>query len=167
MRRLSFLGLFILFVVIISGVYRVANQYQIKEKQVNQFNAEMEDDHENIRVLQAEWAFLTNPVRLEKIARENFQLQPVDGRQTVAVADIPVRAALDAQQINQDGQTDVAESSPAPKKPVAVAQKTLPPGVSVASNDEQTTIAAALPAAASQALPPLEATPVSAEQVAR
>ena len=165
MRRLSFLGLCVLFVVIIGGVYRIANQYQIIERQVNRFDTAAEQEHENIRVLQAEWAFLTNPVRLEKIARDNFQLQPVDGRQVVAVVDIPVRAALDA----QDAETKVADNDEDAKTPSAAPQKSLPHGVTpiASAQPDVTTVATALPAAATQALPPIDATPVSDQREAR
>lgn len=152
--RLSFIIQFVVLIIIGCGVYRVANQYQIIEKQVNKFDRQDEQEHENIRVLQAEWAFLTNPVRLEKLARENFNLQPVDGSQMVALAAMPLRSALDAQEI----QTNVASNDNVSQQvagSVTTPVNNLPATVTPV-------IASAMPSAqALPSLPALTAMPVS------
>lgn len=143
--RLSFVIQFIVLIVIGCGVYNVANHYQIIERQVNNLNAQSEDERENIRVLQAEWAFLTNPERLEKIAAENLTLKTVDGSQLVAIAGIPMRATLDAQEV----ETNLADNNA--QKPKRY-ESDLPAGVTALAS-------AAMPSA--QPLPTLTATPVS------
>ena len=153
--RFSIVIQFIVLIVIGCGVYSVANQYQLIEKQVNKYEAQSEQEHENIRVLQAEWAFLTNPVRLEKIASEHFQLIPVDGTQMVALNTMPLRETLDAQNV----ETNIADNNAAP---VITPKEDLPAGMtSVAASTMPS--AAALPQPA-QALPALDITPVSDER---
>lgn len=158
--RLSVVIQFLMLIIIGCGVYTVANQYQIIEKQVKRFEAQSGQERENIRVLQAEWAFLTNPTRLEKIAAEHFQLQPVDGTQMVALNTMPLREMLDAQMV----ETNIADNNAA----VIMPKENLPQGVTpvVEQNMPQTaSIAKAMPSAAAlppaQALPPLDITPVS------
>ena len=159
--RFSIVIQFIVLIIIGCGVYSIANQYQIIEKQVNKYEAQSEQEHENIRVLQAEWAFLTNPTRLEKIASEHFQLVPVDGSQMVALNTMPLRETLDAQNV----ETNIASGA----EPVVVQPaENLPAGVTAVVAQEMPQTApepqhvqpAALPPAA--ALPPLmDITPVS------
>lgn len=152
---------FVVLIVIGCGVYTVANKYQIIEKQVNRYNAQSEQERENIRVLQAEWAFLTNPVRLEKIAAEHFQLLPVDGKQMVALNMMPLRDTLDAQMVESNvaynGRT---QHGTMPKE-------NLPNGVTpvlAAHMPQAMPASAALPPAVN-ALPALDITPVSDQRV--
>lgn len=148
--RLSFIIQFVFLIVIGCGVYNVANHYQIIERKVSRLNAQSEQERENIRVLQAEWAFLTNPERLEKISAANLSLQAVDGSQLVAVAQIPMRATLDAQEV----ETNLADNS---------SSKIAPPLAELPANVIAVPVAAvAMPSPAGQALPPLEAIQVSA-----
>lgn len=43
-------------------------------------------EQESIRVLNAEWSYLNQPARLEKLAREHLALAPMKGRQFVSAA---------------------------------------------------------------------------------
>ena len=150
--RFSFVLQFVVLIVIGCGVYNVANHYQMIERQVKSHEFKSEQERENIRVLQAEWAYLTNPVRLEKIASEHFQLVPVDGSQMVAMNTMPLREALDA----QETQTNIATNDKQPS--VTTVADNLPAGVTPVVSQAMPT-AAALPPA--QNLPPLAITPVS------
>ncbi len=152
--RLSLITQFVVLILIGCGVYSVANKYQIVEKKVNRFEYQSEQERENIRVLQAEWAFLTNPVRMEKIAREHFQLQAVDGTQLVMASAIPMRETMDA----QEAEVNIAHNKANPA-PVAQQQQEVVQQAAVERNYEAPPVSAALPVA--QALPAMEAIPVS------
>jgi hypothetical protein len=141
--RLSVIAQAIVLIGVFSGVYNVANKYEAIEKNVKQLDSDSEREHETTRVLQAEWAFLTNPERMEKIARDYFHLEAFDGRQMVAMNNIPLRASLDA----NDDNVDIAKTDALPKKQIQTAAA-------------DTTPATALPAPLP--LPGMVATPVSA-----
>lgn len=47
-----------------------------------------QDEEESIRVLQAEWSYLNQPARLEKLVKEYLALEPMQGRQFAKLADI-------------------------------------------------------------------------------
>lgn len=89
--RLSHVVLFTVLCALGACVYHVANLYQTAERQLKRLNVNVEREHENIRVLSAEWAFLTNPVRLEKLAHDYLKLQSMDGSQLVAISAMPTR----------------------------------------------------------------------------
>ena len=157
--RLSMAVQSLVLIIIGCGVYTVANQYQMIEKQVNTLDEQSEQEHENIRVLQAEWAFLTNPTRLEKIAGEHFQLESMDGTQMVALNTLPLRATLDA----QDAESGTAAQQPADPVEVTPQEKNL--------TEEPQIVARNLPASAAlppaRALPPMDITPVSDQRGAQ
>lgn len=48
-------------------------------------------EEESLRVLQAEWSYLNQPERLEKLAREYLDLQPLSGRQFARITDLNER----------------------------------------------------------------------------
>lgn len=57
---------------------------------------EMLREEESLRVLRAEWSYLNQPERLEKLARQYLNLEPLQGRQFARVVDINERMDDDA-----------------------------------------------------------------------
>jgi hypothetical protein len=56
---------------------------------VNKLQRKVTNLQENLDVLAAEWQFLTNPARLEKLAANNFGLAAQEGTQLAALSEIP------------------------------------------------------------------------------
>ncbi|AFK56858.1 hypothetical protein [Tistrella mobilis] len=56
-------------------------------------NAELLREQEAIHVLKAEWAYLNNPERLERLAGEYLEIKPLEGRQLVSLASLPLPRA--------------------------------------------------------------------------
>jgi len=50
-------------------------------------------EEESLRVLNAEWSYLNQPERLEKLARTYLNMTPLKGSQFIRVEDIPLRSA--------------------------------------------------------------------------
>lgn len=81
-----------------------------------------QDEEESIRVLQAEWSYLNQPARLEKLVKEYLALEPMQGRQFAKLADIPEKepeAVVPEEIVTAAGTTEAVEEKPA----VAVAPK--------------------------------------------
>jgi hypothetical protein len=72
-------------------------------------NSNIGKEEESIRVLQAEWGYLNQPRRLEKLAKEHLNLAPMKGRQFARLDDIPLR-----------GQKPTADVPPPEKENVVV-----------------------------------------------
>ncbi len=53
-------------------------------------------EEESLRVLQAEWSYLNQPERLEKLAREHLELSPLHGKQFARISDINERVDEEA-----------------------------------------------------------------------
>ncbi|MDB5478634.1 MAG: hypothetical protein JWM96_1129 [Alphaproteobacteria bacterium] len=153
--RLSFLLQLAVLIVLGCCVYNVANKYQAIERNVRNLDAKSEQERETIRVLQAEWAFLTSPVRLEKVARDYLSLEALNGRQFAEVANIPLKEALDAQEAENQLAQNNAKAKMAPQQSPAEQAATV-----TALNDENNYKPTALPEPA--ALPTMTAIPVSA-----
>lgn len=134
--RLSHVVLFTVLCVLGACVYHVANLYQTAERQMKRLDVSIERENENIRVLSAEWAFLTNPVRLEKLAQDYLHLQAMDGSQLVALSNMPLRETLN-EMYPEEPASAVLASAATESAPVA------------------------LPAAMPPAMPTMKALPVS------
>jgi len=167
--RLSTVCAFGLMIALGCGVYNVANSYEKTEKRYNAVQKKIAGEQEAIRVLQAEWTFLTSPDRLEQISQEYLHLQAVDGRQYVALNTIPMRAAMDAQQEEQA----VPAEAPATQVAKTIAKKEVKIASNTSTQDDEAfqkvlakelaPVATHLPPASKLPLPELQATPVSAE----
>ncbi len=97
-----------------AAVYNVADRAQQKEKRIARLDRKIAHEQEALRVLGAEWTYLTNPTRLEKIAVKHLNLEPMDGRQYIALGAVPLRATLDAEESRL-----AAAEAPPPAQPVA------------------------------------------------
>lgn len=49
------------------------------------------DEREQTKMLNAEWASLTRPDRLQKMAEDQLKLQPITASQIVKLADLPAK----------------------------------------------------------------------------
>lgn len=72
-----------------------------------------QDEEESIRVLQAEWSYLNQPARLEKLVKEYLTLEPMQGRQFAKLADIA----------DKEPEEVVADAIPATETAAAVEEK--------------------------------------------
>lgn len=71
-------------------------------QRLENITAEMRREEDSLRVLQAEWSYLNQPERLEKLAAQYLKLAPMKGRQFVAVADLPLRPLASAPEAAAD-----------------------------------------------------------------
>lgn len=121
--RLSHLFLLIVIFTLGGFVYSTANHYQATEKELSKIERAMDREHENIRVLRAEWAYLTSPQRMEKLARDYLALQAMNGTQLVALSSVPMRDIMDSMADKNKPQTqdqDVTSSSMPAAMPAAM-----------------------------------------------
>jgi cell division protein FtsL len=76
-------------------------------------------EEESLRVLSAEWSYLNQPARLEKLAKTYLNMAPLKGSQFIKVEDIPLRSAAPevAEATTTAPAEQMAEEKPAEKKP--------------------------------------------------
>lgn len=82
-------------VVILIGsaawVYRIKYESTWQAEEVSRLERQIAREKAAIAVLTAEWTHLTRPDRIQAIAEKHIGLKPVDPRQMVAAADLPMR----------------------------------------------------------------------------
>jgi hypothetical protein len=72
-----------------NGVYRVKAQ----ERELAELKADIAREGEAIRVLKAEWSFLSQPDRLQALARRHLALAPTGASQIAVLASLPLKPA--------------------------------------------------------------------------
>lgn len=118
--RLSHVFLLVVIFALGSFVYSTANHYQSTEKQLAKIERAMDREHENIRVLRAEWAYLTSPQRMEKLARDYLALQAMNGTQLVALSSVPMRDTMESMANKDKPQQDERAVTSASSMPTAM-----------------------------------------------
>ena len=98
-RHIAWLGLAALAV---GALFQVKQAVQELEQELAGIEAEIREDREALRVLQAEWSYLHRPARLADLARRYLDFEPLQASQMAAFADLPARP---------DGLTDLAQAS--------------------------------------------------------
>ena len=93
------LGLFSLTIAIFAacGVYGLKNRVQELERELVRVERMIEEERIEIKRLKAEWATLSHPERLARLATPHLGLVPAEPRQMATIADIPMRDALDGE----------------------------------------------------------------------
>lgn len=95
--------------------------------------ARKEDEH--LRVLQAEWSYLNQPDRLEKLSKQYLHLAPLKGKQFAKVADLEQRPVEAVVEVDTAAPIIEAEAAVAPvvttEEPAAVAPSAKPAPVAV------------------------------------
>jgi len=111
-------SLFWLLLVSATGFAMFGVKYQVQalEDELGRINRSAAAEEHEIRVLDAEWAYLTRPQTLEAMNRQFFSLVPTSTRQLrTTVADIPMRPPPPASPPpTVEAATMVAATEPAP-----------------------------------------------------
>jgi cell division protein FtsL len=74
-------------------VFNVSHDVQALKQERNALADQIRAEHEAIRVLEAEWAFLNQPARLESLARRHTQLRATTPEQIIRLDAIPDKVA--------------------------------------------------------------------------
>jgi hypothetical protein len=98
------------------AMFGVKYQVQALEEELARINRATALEEHEIRVLDAEWAYLTRPETLEAMNRQFLSLVPISTKQLrTTVADIPMRPPPSAPPpAPTEGTTAVATAEPAP-----------------------------------------------------
>jgi len=110
-------SLFWLLLVSATGFAMFGVKYQVQalEDELGRINRSAAAEEHEIRVLDAEWAYLTRPQTLEAMNRQFFSLVPTSTRQLrTTVADIPMRPPPPAPPQPVEAAAMVASAEPAP-----------------------------------------------------
>lgn len=88
LRLLTLIGL-VLLAVVASGLYGLAQRVQQLESEAARLERDIAREENAIRVLRAEWAYLTEPARLQELSARFLDLAPVPARQMAALSELP------------------------------------------------------------------------------
>lgn len=75
------------------AVYRIKYQATWQAVEVERLNRQIAREKSAINVLQAEWAHLVRPDRIQVLAQKHLDLKPSGPRQRVSLAALPLRPA--------------------------------------------------------------------------
>ena len=78
-----------------TALFHTSEEVQKAREETAQLEGKIAEEKESLRVLKAEWAYLNQPDRLEKLAAEHLDLVPTKGRQLARLDAIPERAQTD------------------------------------------------------------------------
>jgi len=84
-----------------TGIFHTSQRVHDEREKIAALEASVGKENESLRVLNAEWSYLNQPARLEKLAKTYLHLAPLKGNQFVKVEDIAPRGALVADATQQ------------------------------------------------------------------
>jgi hypothetical protein len=151
------------------AMFGVKYQVQALEDELARTNRATAAEEHELRVLEAEWAYLTRPATLEAMNRQFLSLSPIATKQLHATAaDIPLRPPPPpaAEPAPVEPPTVVAAAEPAPATSMP---QSAPEGVPVRVPEPATQTAAEPPVTQSalRAMPALLEKPAAAPQLAK
>ena len=74
------------------GLYRLESEVQILERRLTKATTQLEDNRHNSSILAAEWSFLSQPSRIQALARRHLKLQDLTPGQISQLAALPSKA---------------------------------------------------------------------------
>jgi len=153
MRKTTFLWLLL---AVICGclLFRTSQQVTDGRVKLAAIEAETRKEEESIRVLDAEWSYLNQPDRLEKLSKQYLDLVPLKGRQFSKIADLggkapaapaspAMAAAAGVAPVMADAEDDDADDTSVDDGDGAVAATSAPPDVKPAETKTADTKTAA------------------------
>lgn len=119
----------VLCTVAVIGLFVIKHEVQVLEESLQAYNAEIISDQEAMQVLQAEWAYLNQPARLEALSTRLLGMEPPAPGQTLTFGEFIDR--VKAEEDAEARQASVKKGAPAhpvarATAPAAVAVKAAP-----------------------------------------
>jgi hypothetical protein len=142
MIRIGTIVWFVILALLGVGLFQVKYAVQAKERDLRKVNRQIAADHEAMRVLEAEWSYLNDPVRLADLTRRHTDLTPVMANQIATFDRLAPRPA------------ETPETVPA-LPPIASAPEAVAPEADVVATP---VVAKSVPAAAQPANDPVFST---------
>ena len=108
----------ILVIAVGYAMFQVKYEVMQQEETLGRLNKEIADTRERIRVIDAEWSYLTRPDRLKRLAARYLNLAPIGAAQIGDLASVPERANAPAALVstpspNSPAQPKASEATPA------------------------------------------------------
>ncbi len=122
-RSITLITLCVL-IVVSYGLYNLKYEVEDLQDHANDLRAQMEEDRRAIKVLEAEWAYLSRPDRLQKLAQKFLVLQPTVARQVGDVADLRLKPMDEILAPQPAIDTSEAAVKPASSQPTPVGAPT-------------------------------------------
>lgn len=91
--RVSLVVWLVVAVAVAFGLYQVKYEVQRLEEELRQVRGDIRRDRVALHVLEAEWAYLNRPERLERLAEKHLDMGPAGAQQVAAVTALPPRIA--------------------------------------------------------------------------
>jgi len=67
------------------GMFLLKHEVQSRKTELDSLHEYIVNNQEAIRVLRAEWSFLNQPSRIERLARDHLGLRPLESRQIINI----------------------------------------------------------------------------------
>jgi hypothetical protein len=93
------------------AMFQVKYEVQQQEETLVKLDRRIAEGREAIRVLNAEWSYLTQPIRLDILAKRHLQLAPIGAAQLAHIEDIPMRGAAPPPAAEASRQPEAARPS--------------------------------------------------------
>ena len=81
------------------GLYRLESEVQILERRLAKAAAQLEDNQRNLNILAAEWSFLSQPNRIQALARRHLELRGSTAEQISQINALPPKLLGDTTSI--------------------------------------------------------------------
>jgi hypothetical protein len=97
MIRTTDIALFTLMIAAAAGTYKIKAEANQKQNEIRRIERQIAFEEDTIDLLEADWAMLIQPERLQKLAEKHASelvLQPIEARQVVSVAEVPEKGAV-------------------------------------------------------------------------
>lgn len=134
-------------------LYQVKYEVRLLEREARELHRNVARERQSIQVLEAEWAFLNQPSRIQDLAERYLDLKPLKPSQISTVERLPLRPVNPAPEGEGASDPLMAAATPAPVKPAAAKPVTTKPAATKPAP------APAKPAATTAAATPAKTTP--------
>jgi hypothetical protein len=135
MRSISVIT-FSLLIAVSYGFYQLQFQVEQRQDRATALEQQIKSDKENIKILQAEWALLASPKRLQQLSNRFLELAPIDPAQIRTIDELTQRAdgvegaafidipeAMPGEAASPVDVADLPQQGPAPLPMVPVANR--------------------------------------------